>query len=463
MLNSEKRIKILCFAMLVFIISTNVNAQKKVFGYYPNWVETGANSLATDKIKYDKLTHVIHAFIYPDSTGALMGTEDLLQSDLVSEAHKNDVNVLVSIGGAAGEEVNPSKWFNTVAEDDSTREIFVNNVMQFITENNYDGIDLDWEQPADINEGKNLTKLAKAFKDKFSEINKPLVLTMATFPSESFHSLFEYDKLADEIDYFLVMAYNYSGSWLEYTGHNTPLYTASGYESNGSIDETLKRLMQLGIPKEKLVLGSALYGYEYNASELRGEYTGAISLLLYHQIDLILKNGNWEIKWDDESKNTYAVDVQNNKYITFDDTTAVKHKAEYIINNGFAGMMIWALGYDLLLDGSQPLVNAIGNVYTSVVENNEAYKELKGYKLYHNYPNPFNPLTKITFEVPEKSFVEIKIFNSTGEEVRKLFSGEVEAGHYERIFDGSLLASGVYYYKLTSGDFSISKRMILLK
>ncbi len=85
------------------------------------------------------------------------------------------------------------------------------------------------------------------------------------------------------------------------------------------------------------------------------------------------------------------------------------------------------------------------------------------YSLEQNYPNPFNPVTKIKYVIPEESFVELKIYNVLGKEVRTLISDERPAGYYEVNFDAQGLPSGVYLYKLKAGSFSDTKKMILLK
>lgn len=85
------------------------------------------------------------------------------------------------------------------------------------------------------------------------------------------------------------------------------------------------------------------------------------------------------------------------------------------------------------------------------------------FTLYQNYPNPFNPETKIIFEIPYRDFVSLKIYNLLGQEVKTLVSGIQNAGRHEVIFNGSLMSSGVYYYKLETQGFSESKRMVLIK
>ena len=80
-----------------------------------------------------------------------------------------------------------------------------------------------------------------------------------------------------------------------------------------------------------------------------------------------------------------------------------------------------------------------------------------------NYPNPFNPTTKISFSVPQKSQIRLKVFDVLGREVANLADGVYEAGKYEVSFDASKLPSGVYFYNLTTGTNSITKKMLLMK
>lgn len=85
------------------------------------------------------------------------------------------------------------------------------------------------------------------------------------------------------------------------------------------------------------------------------------------------------------------------------------------------------------------------------------------YNLSQNYPNPFNPTTTIKYSVPESGVVKLKVYNILGQEVASLVNKEQIAGEYTVDFDASQLASGIYMYSLTSGDVSITKKMLLLK
>jgi hypothetical protein len=87
----------------------------------------------------------------------------------------------------------------------------------------------------------------------------------------------------------------------------------------------------------------------------------------------------------------------------------------------------------------------------------------KDYILEQNYPNPFNPSTKIRFAVPEKSYTTLRIYNSLGEFVEELVSEVKEAGNYEVRLNADNLISGIYFYRLSSGKFQETKKMLLLK
>jgi hypothetical protein len=85
------------------------------------------------------------------------------------------------------------------------------------------------------------------------------------------------------------------------------------------------------------------------------------------------------------------------------------------------------------------------------------------YVLEQNYPNPFNPVTRINFSIPAEGFVSLDIYNSIGQKVASLVNENKTAGSYEVNFDAAKLSSGIYFYKISSGNFTETKKMILMK
>jgi hypothetical protein len=83
--------------------------------------------------------------------------------------------------------------------------------------------------------------------------------------------------------------------------------------------------------------------------------------------------------------------------------------------------------------------------------------------LEQNYPNPFNPATRIPFAVRGSGFVSLKVYDVLGREVRTLVNENLPPGSYEVTFDAEGLASGVYIYRLTAGEFRASRRMMLVR
>ena len=103
---------------------------------------------------------------------------------------------------------------------------------------------------------------------------------------------------------------------------------------------------------------------------------------------------------------------------------------------------------------------SVNIVITDVSDNSQHPNE---FRLYNNYPNPYNPTTIIRYSIPEASFTSIRIYNELGKEVSALVNETKSAGTYEVEFNASNLSSGVYYYKLQAGSFTETKKMILTK
>lgn len=116
--------------------------------------------------------------------------------------------------------------------------------------------------------------------------------------------------------------------------------------------------------------------------------------------------------------------------------------------------------------GSEVLRQALldlGEV-TGISENNEPNSEaFAGYSLSANYPNPFNPQTTISFQIPNKQYVRLTVFDMLGREVQVLVNEEKSAGIHSIQFDGNGMSSGIYVYRIEAGQYRQSRKMLLMK
>jgi len=203
----------------------------RIIGYAPEW------DTVVQEIQFDKLTHINYAFLLPKPDGSFEDLEhpDKLK-DLVTEAHKHDVRVLISIGGWGYDE-----QFETLASDPSYRAVFVQEAMRFAAQYNLDGIDIDWEYPDAGESSQNFLELMKALRTALPE---GMLLTSAVvsrgpnaegIPAEVF----------PVVDFLNIMVYDDSQ-----TDHS-PYWLA---------EESLDYWQGRGLPPEKTVLGVPFYG-----------------------------------------------------------------------------------------------------------------------------------------------------------------------------------------------------------
>ena len=111
---------------------------------------------------------------------------------------------------------------------------------------------------------------------------------------------------------------------------------------------------------------------------------------------------------------------------------------------------------DLEEAGARPFINI-------TKEEGKVNKDIVDYKLYENYPNPFNPTTVIKYEVPVSSKVVIKIYDQRGKEIQTLVNNYRDKGSYQIEFNAKDLSSGIYYYKIIAGNFVAIRKMLLIK
>ena len=233
----------------------------------------------------------------------------------------------------------------------------------------------------------------------------------------------------------LIFSKNYPGDWI-YTVNKMP-----SIDGNGSYE------ILTGTKNGKVVCLSG--GLNVIPVEMN-TFTASVA------------DGKVLLNWSTASEtNNYGFEVERkngnsswNKigFVPGTGTTTQMHSYSYTDENVSAGDYSYRLkqvDFDGSFEYSQVVEAVVGGAYEFALE--------------QNYPNPFNPLTNIKYSLKAKSYVELKVINLLGEEVKTLVSEEQQAGSYTINFDASSLASGIYFYTLKAGDFVSTKKMILLK
>ena len=301
-------------------------------------------------------------------------------------------------------------------------------------------------------------------RDEFNKLMrpKPLFITMAVTAGHWFGQWLDYEKLKTYIDWFGCMTYDFHGDWTDHAGHNSPLY-ASGGDVDGCVDSGFRYLTERRrLPADKILLGVPFYGRGFYASELYGPSTGNGSEHQYRDIPALLYAG-WTYHWDDVALVPYIINPEKTKLISYDDTLSVRLKAEYAIAKKVKGVMIWALGQDLV-NGRQPLLEAASAPIlnqSSVETGRENNPSV--YELVTNYPNPFNAATTISIDMPDHQYISLTVSDVRGRLLANLFNGFAEKGRYTFSWTIGDLASGVYLCKLQSKTFSKVHKLTLLK
>jgi chitinase len=275
------------------IQTVSAEPSKRVVGYFPYW-ESGD----VDSINYSKVTDIIYFHIWPNPDGTLdtsaVNVNDL--NTINNNAHSAGVNVLISIGGWG-----VSDGFPAMVADNATRENFVSNIVQYVSDNNLDGVDIDWETQITQEKIENQDLLLADLSNALRPLGK-LVTVAANGEIAELQS-----SASGSVDWVNVMAYDMNWGSAEHSTFDDSVSSLQRYETEG-------------IPKDKLVLGIPFYGRDDNTNAIKYE----------------------EIVSD---CNPLPAENNCNGYF-FNGMDMVQQKTQYVLDNGYEGVMVWNLGQD---------------------------------------------------------------------------------------------------------------------
>ena len=312
----------------LFLLTTNVATghaapepdpvpAPKVVAYVPNWIDVEAFAPTID---YAKITHINIAFENPiNDEGDL--SFDPKNEILITKAHENKVPVLISIGGgsASGDKNLIARYFDLTAE--AKRARFVAKLADYVVQHNFDGLDVDLEGPSIGKDyGVFIRDLAEAFKPKGK------LLTAAL--SQGYGGNSVPDSVFEHFDFVNIMAYDGTGYWApDAPGQHSSLEFA---KSN------VQYWLQRGLPKAKAVLGVPFYGYGFGAAFRQRDYSYADIVNAYLGAENLDQVG---------------------KTIWYNGIPTITAKAQFVKEQGLAGIMIWSLDYDV--KGERSLLSAL--------------------------------------------------------------------------------------------------------
>lgn len=365
----------------------HINSGNVVSAYFGNWDVYGANQYQIERIYQiaDKLTHLFYGFMKPDDvTGkckphdiwADVGAFDDYQSNIggnfakLIELKKQfpHLKIILSVGGGTY-----NKNFLAIAQDEEKLHAFAQscvNMLDFYDHEYrvegkkrknhldythlFDGLDIDWEWDAST-----LTpQLSKRYTQFIQEVSRLLkirqqstgkesLLTVALPVIPTMYKNIDLPTIAENIDWFNVMAYDFFGPYNKKIGFNAPV---CGTWSLYSIDGALNRIMDLGVSPEKLVLGLPLYGYVYeNTDGYNAPITkqNKINAVAYNVIEKkYLENPSYKKILHHYESIPSLYSKKDRTFISYDDKESIGKKVDFARKKRMNGVVVWRLSGD---------------------------------------------------------------------------------------------------------------------
>ncbi|KAH8250781.1 hypothetical protein KR038_009894, partial [Drosophila bunnanda] len=357
------------------------SSEGRVVCYYTNWsvYRPGTAKFNPQNINPYLCTHLVYAFggfTKDNQMKPFDKYQDIEQGGYAKftglKTYNKQLKTMIAIGGWN----EASSRFSPLVASGDRRQQFIKNILKFLRQNHFDGIDLDWEYPAHREGGKsrdrdNYAQFVQELRAEFErEAEKTgrtrLLLTMAVPAGiEYIDKGYDVPKLNKYLDWFNVLTYDFHSSHEPSVNHHAPLYSLEedseyNYDAELNIDYSIKYYLKAGADRDKLVLGIPTYGRSYTlineeSTELgapsegpgeQGDATREKGYLAYYEICQTLKDDpEWTVVQPNANvMGPYA--YRRNQWVGYDDEAIVRKKAEYVVAQGLGGIMFWAIDND---------------------------------------------------------------------------------------------------------------------
>ncbi|KAL8295054.1 hypothetical protein RB601_003572 [Gaeumannomyces tritici] len=392
-------ILLLCMGTLSYAVTQPANGYQNA-AYYVNWAIYSRN-YQPQNLLTTNITQVLYAFLNVKANGEVYSGDTyadlekhyptdswdepgnnaygcVKQLYLLKKAHRH-LRVILSIGGW-----NWSTNFPSAAATTASRDRFAQSAVKIMGDWGFDGIDIDWEYPADHIEATNFILLLGAVRDKLNGYAQQFApgyhftLSIASPAGPTHYNKLDLKSMSHIVDHFNLMAYDYGGSWDNLTGHQSNLYLGGSPATAFSATAAVQDYLRAGVPASKIVLGVPLYGRAFESTSgigqpFSGVGGGSWEKGVWDFKDLPRQGGNE--KFDPETVAAYSYDPSSRELISYDTPQVVKEKVSWLKTSGLAGTMFWEASGDRTDDRS-----LIGTSFTALENVNSSSNLL-------SYPN----------------------------------------------------------------------------
>ncbi|KAI9366305.1 chitinase [Pilaira anomala] len=393
----------------------NKDSSFVIAGYFINWGIYDREFNVVD-LQAEKLSHVLYAFANVNQDGTIVlgdpwadtdiklskdKTIDGVQDPWKEEDHdlhgnfkqlallKNKyrhLKVSLSIGGYSW-----SSNFSMIAADPESRAKFTETALSHLQQLGLDGIDIDWEFPETKEDAKNYVLLLQEMrmaldqyqKEYYKKQDEPFLLSVAMPCGPQNYRLLQLREMAEYVDLFYLMAYDFAGEWESKTGHQSNLYGGSL-----SVDQAVTDYENAGVPSKKIVMGLPMYGRGFSdtkskpGSSYHGVPDGSWDKGSFDYKDLPTE-GSKEFL-DKEKGASWSYNEDAREFVTYDTPAVAQLKSDYVKERQLGGVMFWELSAD-------------GNGERSLLE--IVYQSLGSQlnSLYNHLSYPLSPYNNIPF------------------------------------------------------------------